>query len=427
MTAYTRRDREGRSAGGWGQGAGWASCVLAGLLLAGAATSLCAQGRDKYAGERRHMVDEYIEKEGVANERVLESVRTVPRHMFVPPAMRDQAYYDHAIPIGHKQTISPPFIVAYMTETIDPQPNERVLEIGTGSGYQAAVLSGLAKDVYTIEIVEELGRVAAKRLKDLHFDNVHCKIGDGYKGWPEAAPFDKIIVTCSPEKVPEPLVEQLREGGKLLIPLGERYQQVFWLFEKQEGKLKRTKLVPTLFVPMTGRSEDERDVKPDPTHPKLLNASFEVDTSGQGNPDNWHMQRQMTVKKAGAPEGNTYVHFENVTTDRPAQCLQGMGLDGRSVGEIKLSLSVRGENIKPGTEQWARSAIVVHFFDVNRKPIAEGHIGPWQGTFDWKKVDTDITVPQAAREAIVQVGLNGATGTLDVDGIQFVPKPRRGL
>src|SRR5581483_9449123 len=149
---------------------------------------------------------------------------------------------------GDKQTISPPYIVAYMTELLDPQPDDKVLEIGTGSGYQAAVLSPLVKEVYTIEIVESLGKAAAKRLKDLKYKNVFCKVGDGYLGWPEHAPFDKIIVTCSPENVPKPLVEQLKDGGKMIIPLGERYQQVFHLFEKQNGELKATRLGNTLFV-----------------------------------------------------------------------------------------------------------------------------------------------------------------------------------
>src|SRR5262249_48250810 len=153
--------------------------------------------------------------------------------LFVSAELRPKAYLDQSLPIGHKQTISPPFIVAYMTETIDPQPTDRVLEIGTGSGYQAAVLANIVKEVYTIEIVEALGKQAAKRLKELGYANVRAKIGDGYKGWPEHAPFDKIIVTCSPEEVPQPLVDQLREGGKMMIPLGERYQQVFYQFEKQ--------------------------------------------------------------------------------------------------------------------------------------------------------------------------------------------------
>ena len=167
-----------------------------------------------------------------------------------------------ALPIGHGQTISPPFIVAYMTEQLDPQPTDKVLEIGTGSGYQAAVLSGLVKEVYTIEIVDALGRRAAADLKRLKYANVHAKVGDGYQGWPEHAPFDKIIVTCSPENVPPALTEQLKEGGRMIVPVGQRYQQVFHLLKKIDGKLVTEALRPTLFVPMTGEAEQRRQVRP---------------------------------------------------------------------------------------------------------------------------------------------------------------------
>src|SRR5262249_14529648 len=170
------------------------------------------------------MVEVDLAREGITNKAVLDALREVPRHAFVDPLDHHRAYIDQALPIGHKQTISPPFIVAYMTQAIDPQPGDRVLEIGTGSGYQAAVLAHLVRDVHTIEIVEPLGKEAAARLKQLGYANVHVRVGDGYKGWPEAAPFDKILVTCSPEAVPQPLVEQLREGGKMIVPLGQRYQ-----------------------------------------------------------------------------------------------------------------------------------------------------------------------------------------------------------
>src|SRR5262249_20990395 len=162
-------------------------------------------------------------------DAVLEAMKTVPRHLFVSPDLRARAYLDTSLPIGHKQTISPPFLVAYMTQALDPKPGNRVLEVGTGSGYQAAVLAGLVKEVYSIEIVEPLGLQAAKRLQDLGYKNVKTKVGDGYQGWPEHAPFDRIIVTCSPENMPQPLVDQLRDGGKMIIPLGEQFQQVFYL------------------------------------------------------------------------------------------------------------------------------------------------------------------------------------------------------
>ena len=167
------------------------------------------------------MVEYEVVAAGVKDKRVCDAMRATPRHLFVPDALRRYAYFDISLPIGEGQTITSPFTVAYMTEHLEPQPGDKVLEIGTGSGYQAAVLSGLVAEVYTIEIVEPLGRRAAETLRSLGYDNVKTKIGDGYQGWAEHAPFDKIIVTCSPENVPKPLVEQLKEGGRLVVPLGQ--------------------------------------------------------------------------------------------------------------------------------------------------------------------------------------------------------------
>jgi protein-L-isoaspartate(D-aspartate) O-methyltransferase len=298
----------------------WLTVALTGCL----ATSAAAQSVDRFQEARLRMVENDLVREGIKNPAVLRSMSSVPRHLFVSTQYRSAAYFDQALPIGYKQTISPPFIVAYMTEVIDPQPQDKVLEIGTGSGYQAAVLSGIVKDVYTIEIVEQLGKNAAKVLKELKYDNVHALVGDGYKGWPEHAPFDKIIVTCSPENVPQPLIDQLRDGGKMIIPLGERYEQVFYLFEKQGDRLVSSKLLPALFVPMTGISEDNRKVKPDPARPEIRNGGFEEDDDGNGHPDGWHYQRQLTVETVGAPEGKVYVKFENQDAGRGAQMLQGM-------------------------------------------------------------------------------------------------------
>ncbi|MGH7195001.1 MAG: protein-L-isoaspartate(D-aspartate) O-methyltransferase, partial [Candidatus Saccharimonadales bacterium] len=224
------------------------------------------QGRQTMERARQQLVDEEIVGGGIQNPRVSEAMRNTPRHEFVPLAERKYAYFDMALPIGEAQTISAPFFVAYMTEQLDPLPEDKVLEIGTGSGFQAAVLSPLVKDVYTIEIKKPLGERAARALKRLKYENVHTRIGDGYAGWPDAAPFDKIIVTCSPEKPPQALIDQLKEGGRMLIPLGERYQQTLYMLKKIDGKLQREELLPIIFVPMTGTAEDERVVKPDPLH-----------------------------------------------------------------------------------------------------------------------------------------------------------------
>ena len=386
--------------------------------------SVWAQSSDKFRDARHRMVKECIEREGVKAPRVLDAMRTVPRHEFVKPGQQKDAYHDAALPIGNQQTISPPFVVAYMTETIEPKETDVVLEIGTGSGYQAAILSGLVKEVYTIEIVEPLGKEAAKRLKKLEYNNVFCKIGDGFLGWPEHAPFDKIIVTCSPENVPVPLVEQLKDGGKLLIPLGERYQQAFHLFEKKDGKLVQKRLIPTLFVPMTGKSEEQRHALPDPLHPRLLNASFEIDENKDGYPDSWHYQRLTELMTDSPPDGKVFLRMENSDPGRLAQALQGMAIDGRKIGAIAISAQVRVKDIRVGNEPFQKPMLAVHFYDHLRKDIETQVIGPWVREADWDLVGGTIPVPKEAREAIIRIGLNGATGRLDIDDIKFKPKPR---
>ena len=209
---------------------------------------------DDTAAERQTMVDKQIAARDVRDARVLAAMREVPRHEFVPEELRHRAYEDGPVPIGHGQTISQPYIVAFMTEQLAAQPAHRVLEIGTGSGYQAAVLSKLFAEVFTIEIVEPLATRAAADLKRLGFKKVHVRAGDGYQGWPEAAPFDAIIVTCAPDHVPEPLVRQLKEGGRMVIPVGGFGAQELYVLEKRGGKIERRAVLPVRFVPMTGKA-----------------------------------------------------------------------------------------------------------------------------------------------------------------------------
>jgi len=209
---------------------------------------------DPTAAARARMVKLHLEERGIADPRVLEAFRTVPRHRYLPPESRRMAYEDESIPIGLGQTITPPYDVAFMTEALRPRPTDRVYEVGTGSGYQASILSRLVKDVYSVEIHKELGERAARVIKDVGYTNVHTRVGDGYAGWPEAAPFDAIIVTCAPQAIPPPLVEQLKEGGRMVIPIGGRFDQAVYVLEKHDGKLAGRKLHPTLFVPMTGRA-----------------------------------------------------------------------------------------------------------------------------------------------------------------------------
>jgi len=391
------------------------------VVLCCAAVAPSAPPNDAFSARREQMVTESVEGEGIRNPKVLESMRSVARHLFVRNDLRNLAYTDQALDIGFKQTISPPFIVAYMTEVLDPQPTDKVLEIGTGSGYQAAVLSSLVAEVYTIEIVEPLGKRAAALLKQLDYDNVHCRVGDGYAGWDEAAPFDKIIVTCSPENVPQPLVDQLKEGGKMIIPLGERYQQVFHLLEKKDGQLLTKKLLPTLFVPMTGRSEELREQKPDPANPKIVNGDFE-ELTDEGLATGWHYQRRSRVLTDFPATGKRYLRMEGTELGRSAHLLQGMGIDGSVVGELDVRMTLKIEGVRPGPDSQDRPGFVIHFYDGKRVPLGNAVIGPWLADeTTWHEVGRRIPVPKQAREAIVQVGLNGAMGAMCLDNIRMTP------
>ncbi|MFT5323389.1 MAG: protein-L-isoaspartate(D-aspartate) O-methyltransferase [Planctomycetaceae bacterium] len=379
---------------------------------------------DKYREARAKMVAQDVAGEGISNRLVLHALNTVKRHEFVPSKLYREAYIDKALPIGYQQTISPPFVVAYMTQALDPKPTDKVLEIGTGSGYQAAVLAEIVKEVYSIEIVPQLSREATRRLSKLGYDNVHTLAGDGYKGWPEHAPFDRIIVTCSPERVPQPLIDQLREGGRMIVPLGQRYQQVFYLFEKKDGKLVPEKLIPTLFVPMTGLSEDGRRVQPDPANPKIVNGGLEVDDNDDGKVDSWYYQRQVEHVKGDAPEGDYYVTFKNDEVGRPARMLQGIAMDGRKVAFVNLSLDLKLDNIRAGSKDWQQPAFYIHFYDKIRRSLGDFKAGPWLRSQDWERTGRRIPVPVGTREAIVRIGLNGAAGTMSVDDLRlsFIPR-----
>jgi protein-L-isoaspartate(D-aspartate) O-methyltransferase len=205
---------------------------------------------------RRRMVDVQLRGRDIRNARVLEAMEKVPRHEFVPADLREFAYNDGALPLKMSQTISQPYIVAYMTQLLELEGTERVLEIGTGSGYQAAVLAEIVPEVYTIEILAELGEQAATVLKRLGYKNIHFLIGDGYAGWPEHAPFDRIIVTAAPRKIPQPLIDQLKEGGLLVCPVGRPDQDLIVLKKGKDGITRRS-TIPVRFVTMTGKAEEE--------------------------------------------------------------------------------------------------------------------------------------------------------------------------
>ena len=240
--------------------------VVIGLMIpaGGIVHGQTAADQDPYAARREQMVTEQIASGiyGIAVDDpfVLEALRTVPRHAFVLPGFEDLAYMDRPLPIAAGQTISQPFIVGLMTQLADLQPGERVLEIGTGSGYQAAVLASITDEVYSIEIIEELGLGARAVLEEWGYE-VHVRIGDGYLGWPEAAPFDAILVTAAAPRVPEPLAEQLAVGGRLVIPLGTIFQNLY-VFHKTEGGLVQEGITPVRFVPMVGQIREPAAVEP---------------------------------------------------------------------------------------------------------------------------------------------------------------------
>jgi protein-L-isoaspartate(D-aspartate) O-methyltransferase len=236
---------------------------LAGFLQPGVSLTNVALAADKdtFVAERESMVQDQLSGPGraITNAPVVAAMRKVPRHEFVPERYRSYAYKDGPLPIGYGQTISQPYVVAFMTEQLDPKPTDRVLEIGTGSGYQAAVLAELVSEVYTIEIVEPLARRAETDLKRLGYTNVTVRAGDGYKGWPGAAPFDAIIVTCSPEDLPQPLVRQLKDGGRMIIPVGPAGNQELVVLRKQGNRLEKRATLPVRFVPMTGEAQKKSE------------------------------------------------------------------------------------------------------------------------------------------------------------------------
>jgi protein-L-isoaspartate(D-aspartate) O-methyltransferase len=234
---------------------------LIGLLIltspACAAAPTVIQSEGAAAGLRERMVETQLAARDIVDPEVLDAMRQVPRHLFVPESMRDYAYGDSPLPIGREQTISQPYIVALMTQMANPEPEKRALEVGTGSGYQAAVLSQVVREVFSIEIIPELARESAQRLEELGYRNVSVRQGDGYAGWPEKAPFDIIIVTAAAARVPEPLTEQLAEGGRMVIPVGRAGTiQTLMLLEKKDGKVREHVRIPVRFVPMTGRIQE---------------------------------------------------------------------------------------------------------------------------------------------------------------------------
>ncbi|MBN1542962.1 protein-L-isoaspartate(D-aspartate) O-methyltransferase [candidate division KSB1 bacterium] len=240
--------------------------IIGFLIVTGASVMISQTNRPSkekdWQSKRQEMVQRQIKSRGISDERVLEAMSRVPRHAFVPRSQARFAYEDYPLPIGYGQTISQPYIVAFMTEQLQLSGKERVLEIGTGSAYQAAVLAELADSVFTIEIVEPLCREGIERLDSLGYSHVKAACGDGYNGWPEKAPFDAIMITAAPPHIPQPLLEQLAVGGRLISPIGEAFQDLILVHKTSESQFHQRKLLPVRFVPMTGRAENPENTTP---------------------------------------------------------------------------------------------------------------------------------------------------------------------
>ena len=394
------------------------------LLLTIMASPLPAQTQAEFQEWRHTLVDKVLVPSGIKDPRVVRSMRDTPRHEFLPPKLHKLSYYDMGLPIGEKQTMSSPLIVAQMTQALKPAATDKVLEICMDSGYQTAVLSPLVKDVYTIEIVDALGKKAKHALDRLGYQNVHAKVGDGYLGWPEFAPFNKIIATCSPEKVPQPLIDQLADGGIMVVPVGERYSQTLYLFTKKQGKLEREALLPTVFVPMTGKAEDSREHKPDLANPHLVNGSFEEEphfVSAGGQPG-WYYERQVTRRTSDqAPDGKHYIEFKNSEPNRGANLFQSFALDGRKVSKIEVSGWVKTENVAD-QQRGLPPSINITLFDELRQKVKLPQpmiIVPFVGTSGWHLVYKTFLVPKEAREGIMGIGLFGATGIACFDKLEM--------
>lgn len=382
------------------------------------------QPPDDWQLQRQRMVDNEIVTAGVRNERVLKAMLDTPRHEFVPPLRRRYAYLDMPLPIGHGQSISPPVVVARMTELLDPQPLDRVLEIGTGSGYQAAVLSPLVARVYTIELVDSLAQESADTLHRLGYQNIEVRAGDGYEGWPEQAPFDKIIVTCSPEQVPVPLVDQLKEGGRMLVPLGDRYQQSLYAFTRHEGRLVAESVEPTFFVPMEGKAEERRSKENDSALPELVGGDFEQTLDNGTLPNGWFYVRRASVEKdQTAPQGESVLTFSNKHPGQSCRALQAMGIDGRAAGQLVVSFWSRADDLHPAPLPAPPPCLVVTFFDEARLPIDAHASPPLSGNFSWQQSRYHVDVPHRARGMLIAIDLHGGTGRLSIDDVQLKVRP----
>ena len=381
---------------------------------------------------RNRMVDEEIVGGGINNPRVIQAMRDTPRHEFVPLQPATVRVLRHGAADRRGADDLAPFVVAYMTEQLDPQPTDKVLEIGTGSGYQAAVLSPLVKDVYTIEIVEPLGNRGRTDARTAEVqERAYVKIGDGYQGWPE---------TCAVRQDHRHLLAgesaagrwsiSSRKGAGWSFPSASDYQQMLYLFTKKDGKLVAEALRPTLFVPMTGTAEAGREVQPDPLHPHAGQRQLRGAGRHRWRAAGWYYCRQMKVLPSeeafpgnrisgSGPDGKSYLSFSNDVPGRMSRALQGFAVDGKRIGQIEVSAMIRGQNIVAGPASDELPQISLTFYDDNWAIIGRTFSGPYRGTFDWHRETERLRVPPGASKCIMHLGLLGATGQFDIDDVSI--------
>ncbi len=370
---------------------------------------------------RRRMVNEEISAQGIENERLLTAMREVPREQFLPLSKRNLAYLNVAVTYGDGHIILPPLVTAHLIEQVDPQKNDKVLVIGSGSGYSTALLSRMCREVDAVEIDPVVAKSAEETLARLKYTNVRMRIGDGFEGWKEHAPYQRIIVECSPENVPQPLVDQLAEGGMLLVPVGDEFDQTMHLCKKENGKLSTLSLWPTLLLPMKGKAEELRSQSDKPRDPTLLNSGFEeLVPQTKDVPAAWVYVRQgRAIADRSCPEGNNSMSFTNVTPGVVATAIQAFPVDGKKISELGIACKVWGMDIRPGQTRQQLPRVEVRFFDEKRRLVGGDWMGGWNMSFTWIKKDHVFAVPRLAKFAVIRIGLGGATGEIKFDDFKL--------
>lgn len=407
------------------------------------------RGRDSWVvlpAAKFFVENELVLQDGLENDLVLSAMMRIPREKFLPQNKKSGAYRDVAIPIGCSRMDYSPYITAYCISQLDPAPDDKVLEIGTGCGYASAVLSLLVREVHTVEFHATLSKKANQSLKKIGIKNVYGKIGDGFQGCPEQAPFDKIIVWGAVEDIPESLIDQLKEGGRMVVSVGEKYQQTLYLCRKKNGELKKETLPPTFFTSMPGEAESRRILLADPKNPSILGGDFEHYYGETRLPYGWyHVKNARILQGPDAPNGTNYMRFEVEpeytivhdphemedsygeppeqfvpSAEKTAQIVQSFAIDGKTVSRVKFGVFLRAENIQPlDPQNPPKGTIVLAFYGEDREVLQCVQLASVYGSFNWKPFSTEIPVPRKTLEADLYIGLFQNAGRLDIDAVSL--------